>query len=261
MRVLITGAASGFGRALSTALRDRGERVAGIDLFDGNGIRAADVRDATQVATVVAQLVDEMDGLDVLVNNAGIGIPLPSSQAPDDDTLAVLDVNLLGAWRVTAAALPALIEARGRVINISSGLAFVNVPYAAAYCASKRGLAAYSDVLRMEHRGRIHVTTVYPGYVKTPIHRRGEEMGLSLDGAVPEESIDRVVATLVRACYARRPRRDLATSASTRAGLTFARHAPGIVDAIVGRRWRRLIAAGRLPEPHAPITARARSEV
>lgn len=251
MRILVTGAASGFGRGLSEELRARGERVAGIDLFENDGIRAADVRDGERVKSVVAELVAELGGLDVLVNNAGIGVPLASSQAPDDDSLATLDVNLLGAWRVTAAALPALVEARGRVINVSSGLAFVNMPYAAAYCASKRGLAAYSDVLRMEHGHRIHVTTVYPGYVKTPIHRRSEEMGLSLEGAVPEESLENVVRTLVKACYAKRPRRDVTTSASTWVGIAAARHAPWLVDRIVRHGWRRLVARGQLSD--APL--------
>ena len=59
----------------------------------------------------------------MLINNAGIGIPQSAGRAPDADALAVLDINLLGPWRVTAAALPALRAARGRVVNVASGLA------------------------------------------------------------------------------------------------------------------------------------------
>ena len=65
----------------------------------------------------------------------------------------MLDVNLLGPWRVTAAAMPALRAARGRVVNVASGLANIAVPLATAYCMSKRGLVAYSDALRLEHGG------------------------------------------------------------------------------------------------------------
>ena len=128
------------------------------------------MRDQAAVDAAVAEAIERLGGLDVLINNAGIGIPQSAGEPPDDDALAVLDVNLLGPWRVTAAALPALRESRGRVVNVASGLAHLDVPFATAYCMSKRGLVAYSDALRLEHGDAITVTTVYPGYIRTPIH-------------------------------------------------------------------------------------------
>src|ERR671939_1360279 len=97
---------------------------------------------------------------------------------------------MLGAWRVTAAALPALRAARGRVVNVASGLAHLTVPFATAYCMSKRGLVAYSEALRLEHGDEITVTTVYPGYIRTGIHEASKDSGVGLEGAVPAERVE-----------------------------------------------------------------------
>jgi NAD(P)-dependent dehydrogenase (short-subunit alcohol dehydrogenase family) len=76
----------------------------------------------------------------VLINNAGLGTPQSAGRVPDEAALEVLDVNLVGPWRVTSAALPALPATRGRVINVASGLAHITVPFATAYTMSKRGI-------------------------------------------------------------------------------------------------------------------------
>ena len=129
-RVLITGAASGIGAATVTALRGRGARVVGLDVNpSGDDVIACDVRDQASVDQAVAAAVERLGGLDVLINCAGIGDPQSAGAPPDEDALRVLDVNLLGPWRVTAAALPALREARGRVVNVASRLAFLTVPW------------------------------------------------------------------------------------------------------------------------------------
>ena len=108
MRVLLTGAAGGIGSATAAELRRRGARVIGLDLHEGPDIIACDVRDQAAVDRAVAHAIERLGGLDVLINNAGIGPPQSAGAAPGDDALAVIDVNLLGPWRVTAAALPAL---------------------------------------------------------------------------------------------------------------------------------------------------------
>jgi NAD(P)-dependent dehydrogenase (short-subunit alcohol dehydrogenase family) len=244
MRVLVTGSASGFGRAIVRELRGRGEHVRGLDLVPHEGGLVADIRDPHQVADGVDQVVRELGGLDVLVNNAGLGVPADAGSAPDEIAQQTLDVNLFGSWRVTAAALPHLLGSKGRVVNMASGLAFVTVPFSAAYAASKRGLTAYSDVLRLEYGGQIKVITVYPGYVKTPIHQRSEELGFSLSNAVPEDRIEQVVATVMRACYSKHPPRDVSTSWRTGAGLWFGRHLPRTTDAAARYRMERLSRRG-----------------
>ena len=229
-RVLITGAASGIGEAAAEQMRAKGARVVGLDLKADpeRDIIACDVTDADAVERAVADAVERLGGLDVLVNNAGLGIPQSAGQAPDPDALRVIDVNLIGPWRVTAAALPALRQApdRGRVVNVASGLAFLTVPFATAYTISKRGIVAYSDALRLEHGDQIDVTTVYPGYIKTPIHEASEADGFALDGVVPEEKLTDAAGVLTRAALGRRPPRDIATTRRGGVEYAFLRRVP-----------------------------------
>ena len=240
MRVLLTGAAGGIGMATTAELRERGSRVIGLDLLAGPDIVACDVRDQASVDKAVAEAIGKLGGLDVLINNAGLGLPQSAGAAPDGDALAVIDVNLLGPWRVTAAALPALRESRGRVVNVASGLAHLALPWGTAYCMSKRGLTAYSDALRLEYGGEITVTTVYPGYIRTQIHKASQERGVALEGSVPAETVEDSARTLARAALGP-PARDLATTRQGAIGYTLMRHVPRrLLDAVVRRRLSKL---------------------
>jgi NAD(P)-dependent dehydrogenase (short-subunit alcohol dehydrogenase family) len=211
-RVIITGAASGIGKATAEALRERGAKVVGLDLRSGDDLMACDVTSQESVDTAVAEAIRQLGGgADALVNCAGIGLPQSATERPGIDALRVLDVNLLGTWRVTAAALPALRASRGRVVNISSGLAHLAVPFATAYAASKRGVVGYSEQLRAEVGDEVTVTTVYPGYIRTPIHDASQSAGIGLEGMVPPEPVSAAAETILRAIYGK-PARDLATT-------------------------------------------------
>jgi NAD(P)-dependent dehydrogenase (short-subunit alcohol dehydrogenase family) len=237
-RVLITGASGGIGGATAEAMRREGASVVGIDLrADAPEILIADVRDAEAVQAAVDAAAERMGGIDVLVNSAGIGIANDAGAFPDAAARRVLDVNLLGTWTVTAAALPHLLRSHGHVVNIASGLAFVTVPFAVAYTASKRAVTAYSDTLRMEYRGRITVSTIYPGYVRTAIHDAPAAQGVSLEGTVPAEPVEYTVRAILRACRTRK--RDVPTSARTAVGIFVGRHAPSLLDAAVARQFQR----------------------
>jgi NAD(P)-dependent dehydrogenase (short-subunit alcohol dehydrogenase family) len=240
VRVLLTGAAGGIGAATAAELRERGARVIGLDLVPGEDVIACDVRDQAAVDRAVAEAVRRLGGLDVVINNAGIGLPQSAGAAPGRDALDVIDVNLLGPWRVTAAALPALRAARGRVVNVASGLAYLALPWGTAYCMSKRGLTAYSDALRFEYGGEITVTTVYPGYIRTAIHAASQERGVALEGRVPAESVHDAARTLARAALGP-PARDLATTRRGAVGYALMRHVPRrLVDAVVRRRLAKI---------------------
>src|SRR4051812_32746148 len=187
-RIIITGAASGIGAATVEALKAKGARVVGLDLNPSGEIVECDVRDQASVDRAVAEAIERLGGgVDVLINNAGVGFSQSAGAPPDERALSVFDVNMIGPWRVTSAALPALRVSRGRVVNVASGLAHVTAPFATAYCMSKRGVVAYSDALRLEFGSEIGVTTVYPGYIKAPIHHSSNSDGFSLDGLLAEE--------------------------------------------------------------------------
>jgi NAD(P)-dependent dehydrogenase (short-subunit alcohol dehydrogenase family) len=259
-RVLVTGALGGFGRAITAELEHRGAHVAGIDL-EGDADRevlACDITDAGRVEDAVAEAAERLGGIDVLVNNAGIGTAQPVVGGLEPEDRAVLETNLIGTWNVTAAALPWLAERRGHVVNVASLLAVVNLPYSAAYAASKRGVCALSDVLRVEHGDRIAVTTVYPGYSATAIHGPAEQRtGLSLAGRVPEEGPERVARWIAYAVE-RRPR-DIATSRAGNVVLRLARHAPGLVERAGRRRRERTgdpIQLPEIPPPREQVSAR-----
>jgi NAD(P)-dependent dehydrogenase (short-subunit alcohol dehydrogenase family) len=213
-RVLITGAASGIGAAAAEKLRADGASVVGLDLkADADWIIECDVTDQESVDRAVAAAIERLGGLDVLVNNAGLGTPQSAGEAPDEGAMKVFEVNLIGPWRVTSAAIDALRASpgRGRVVNVASGLAFLTVPFATAYTMTKRGIVGYSDSLRLEHGDAIDVTTVYPGYIKTPIHEASEADGFALDGVVPEEPLSAAAGTVARAALGRHVR-DVATT-------------------------------------------------
>src|SRR3954452_17293500 len=117
-RVIITGAASGIGAAAAAQLRERGAQVVGLDLeASDDGIVECDVGDQESVERAVGEATERLgDGLDVLINNAGVGFAQSAGLAPDERAVTVFEVNLIGPWRVTAAALPALRASRGRVV-------------------------------------------------------------------------------------------------------------------------------------------------
>ena len=117
----------------------------------------------------------------------------------------MIDVNLLGAWRVTAAAIDHLVESRGRVVLLGSRMSFIGLPLGAAYGVSKRALTAYADALRAEYGTHVSVTCIHPAFVRTPIHDPTRAAGLQLEGFSTEEPIEQVVATIVQRVRGARP--------------------------------------------------------
>ena len=197
-------------------------------------------------------------GLDVLVNNAGIGGPASAGEAPTEHVRRMLEVNLLGAWSVTAAAIDHLVHSRGRVVLLGSRMAYLGLPLGAAYGVSKRAVAAYADALRAEYGTHVSVTCVHPAFVRTPIHDRTREAGLQLEGFSSEEPIEQVIATLVRACESEKPKRDMAVTRAGAATIAVARLAPWLIDRVVARTLGKRIAAGDLDAADLAAGLRAR---
>lgn len=248
-RALVTGASGAFGTAVRQQLRGLGWDVAGLDLRpdpSDDAVIACDVTDPAAVPGAVAEAVQRLGGLDLLLNNAGIGGPASAGKPPGDHVRRMLDVNLLGAWDVTAAAIDDLVASRGRVVLMGSRMSFLGLPLGAAYGVSKRALLAYSDALRAEYGTHVSVTVVHPAFVRTAIHDTTRAAGLQLEGFSHEEPIEQVIATIVEACTTSKPRRNVSVTRGGRLQASMAHHFPGLVDKVVARTLAKRIAAGDL---------------
>ncbi|MGB8652263.1 MAG: SDR family NAD(P)-dependent oxidoreductase [Mycobacteriales bacterium] len=239
LRVLVTGASGTFGQAICLRFAGLGAQVIGLDVSPSPDERVTvlpcDLTDDAAVADAVATALERLGGLDVLVNNAGIGGPAPAELPPGEEVRRQLDINLLGTWRVTAACVDALVASRGRVVMLASRMAVMQLPLAAAYGASKRAMVAYADALRLEIGTHVGVTCVYPSAVRSPIHDSTAAAGLSLEGMSRYEPLEGVVDAVVRAALGRRVRRDLPTTRRGAVELFLARHLPSVTDRIVAR--------------------------
>ena len=207
--VLVTGGSRGIGKAIAAQLLDAGASVAicgrsetsvnqTIEELKGRGPIAgiaADVAEPDDVTRLFEFVDHEFGGLDVLVNNAGVGVFKPVGDLSIEDWHKVLDTNLSGVFYCTSAALPRF-RARGAgyVINISS-LAGKN-PFAggAAYNASKFGLNGFSEALMLDHRhDNVRVSYVMPGSVATEF-----ASGSGADWKIAPEDIADIVMLLLR---------------------------------------------------------------
>ena len=257
-RIVVTGAAGALGGATVAALRSHGGVVAGLDLA-GDGVIPCDVRDVDSVAAAIAEARARMGGIDALAHFAGVGTPTSAGTTPGETVLGTVDINLLGPWRVTAACIDELVENRGRLVFVASQLAYATIPLAAAYTVSKRALTAYADSVRAEYGTHVGVTTVYPGYIRTPIHEASNAAGLSLESATRAQSAADVVATVLRALTAARQPRDRACTVLGRFELAASRHLPRTVDAVLRARLRRGLAQGL--HATAPLAAAMRGRL
>lgn len=186
-RVLVTGAASGIGRAIAELFLAAGARVALLDRVAPaplalHGERAltmsADITDESAVATAVAQAAEAFGGIDGLVNSAGIANTDPANRVAVADWRRVLDVNLTGTLIVTQACEPWLrVQTGATVVNIASGQGLRPSPGRAAYAASKAGVIGLTRCLAQEWGPGIRVNSVCPGAVDTPMvrHEYGDD--------------------------------------------------------------------------------------
>ncbi len=172
---LVTGGSSGIGAATAQLLASRGARVAVLDRRPppsdtSSYFVACDITDRAQVEAAVADVAAHFRRLDILVNNAGIGAQGDVSAGTDEEWHRVLDVNVVGTARVSAAALPHLRESpHAAIVNTCSVVAHVGVPVRAVYAASKGAVAALTLAMAADHvHEGIRVNAVSPGTADTP---------------------------------------------------------------------------------------------
>ena len=247
---VVTGASSGIGEATARGLASRGASVVvaaraveklealerEVSASGGRVIAVhTDVADRGSVEAMVGRTVEEFGSLDVLVNNAGLGLSGRVSELRPDDVRYVFEVNTLGPLNSIQAALPRMGRG-GRIINVSSVVGKRAIPKVGGYCASKFALNALSDALRVELAERgVSVTSVYPGTTRTSFREnsrrtRNEKRGWRPKGVPPE----RVAARIADA--AEKGPRDVYVTLTDRlfvAGVTLF---PGLTDRAL-RLW------------------------
>ncbi|WP_294569759.1 SDR family oxidoreductase [uncultured Arthrobacter sp.] len=170
-RVLVTGGGSGLGAAVVQAVLAAGGTpvVLDLDVSRVSGVKAfeVDVADRSAVEAAVREAGEALGGLDAVVTAAGIDRCGKLEDVPAEQWEKVLGVNLLGTVSTVRAALPYLLPVHGRVVTIASTLGIRAVADATAYCASKFGVVGFSHALAAETAGRMGVTTIIPGGMKT----------------------------------------------------------------------------------------------
>jgi NAD(P)-dependent dehydrogenase (short-subunit alcohol dehydrogenase family) len=172
---MVTGASGGIGEATAQALNAAGYRVFGTyrrppaTRLAGIEYLACDVTSKESVKSVVDQVVSTSGRIDLLVNNAGVGLIAGAEESSLEQAKALFDVNLFGVIRLTQAVLPVMRRQRaGRIVNISSVMGLIPAPFMALYAASKHALEGYSESLDHEVRGSgIRVVLVEPAYTRT----------------------------------------------------------------------------------------------
>jgi len=245
---VVTGASSGIGEATVLELAARGASVVAaarsVDKLEDLARRAAsygvlvaeaDVADRESVEAMVELTVEKLGRLDVLVNNAGLGLSGRVSELRSEDLRYVFEVNTIGPLNCVQAALPRMGRG-GRIINVSSVVGLRAIPKVGGYCSTKFALNALSDSLRVEVAERdVSVTSVYPGTTRTSFRdnsrrTKDEKRGWRPKGVTPERVAKKI------ADAAEKGPRDVYVTPSDKlfvAGVTLL---PGLADRVL-RSW------------------------
>ena len=247
---LVTGASSGIGEAAALELARRGASVAvaarSVEKLEALATRVsaaggrvlvveADVADRASVGAMVGRVVEEFGRLDVLVNNAGLGLSGRVSELRAEDLRYVFEVNTIGPLNCVQAALPHMVRG-GRIVNVSSVVGRRAIPKVGGYCSSKFALNALSDALRVEVADRgITVTSVYPGTTRTPFRdnsrrTKDEKRGWRPRGVAPERVAQKI------ADAAQKGSRDVYVTLSDRLFVVGVTLFPGLTDLAL-RSW------------------------
>lgn len=214
--VVVTGASSGIGRATAMAFARQGARVVvaarrierlndvAEAITRAGGVALAvrcDVGQLTDIDELVRVTMERFGRIDVLVNNAGFGFSGTIEDTPDDVMRELLDVNYLGAFRLTRAVLPTMRKQRsGHIVNVSSVVGKISFPFHGAYSASKFAMCAMTEALRGELSGSgVTATAVLPASTRTEFFDAQQSIGEhSAAPAGPQQSAERVARAIVR---------------------------------------------------------------
>lgn len=202
-RVVVTGAASGLGKAIAEAIHDEGGIPVCLDLNETKGFEShqVDLADGAATEATVRAVGRQHGRIDAVVNAAGMDSCGSLAEVPAEDWNRVIAVNLMGTAAVIRAALDFFPNGDGRIVNIASTLGVRALPEATAYCASKFGVVGLTRALAAEMTGKAKVTLVIPGGMETGFFDGRDEKYRPPPDAVlaaPEDVAASVVFSLTR---------------------------------------------------------------
>ena len=259
---LVTGASSGIGLATARALKRDGYKVYGTsrkpspDTADGVTMLVCDVVSDASVKSAVDEVLQREGRIDLLVNNAGLGMFGGAEESSAAQAQALFDANVFGVMRMTNAVLPSMRRrGKGRIINMGSILGRVPGPYAAHYSAAKHAVEGYSESLDHEVRAfNIRVSVIEPAFVRTIFDQNGikpdsqlnvydrarSDLDALLADVMPKADLPEVVAdVIVRAAADTRPRRRYTAGAAAKQISILRRFAPAAMfDKILRKQFR-----------------------
>jgi NAD(P)-dependent dehydrogenase (short-subunit alcohol dehydrogenase family) len=225
---IVTGASGGIGEATARMLHAAGYRVFGTSrrppALPGIEYVACDVTSEESVRAAVGEVLQQTARIDLLVNNAGVGLIAGAEESSLEQAKSLFDVNLFGVIRLTKAVLPTMRrQGSGRIVNISSVMGLIPAPFMALYAASKHALEGYSESLDHEVRSSgIRVVLVEPAYTRTSFEgnvyqadqqlalyqsARTQAEGVMRDAMKVADSPELVASAVVKASTAAAPRR------------------------------------------------------
>ena len=273
LTALITGCSTGIGAAAAQRFKAEGYRVfasarkqADLERIREAGLDAVplDLRDADSVSDAVTFVTQATGGgLDLLINNAGYGQPGAVEDLTRDQMRDQFEVNVFGMQQLTNELLPALRGRQGRILNVSSIVGVVSLPFFGVYSASKFAMEALSDAMRVELRGTgVEVVLIEPGPIKSEFRARSTHLASSglgdgasrFDKVYQDEIVHRderkssedkytlppesVAEVMLRAVRARHPKPRYPVTVPARAGVWLKRLLPArVIDRVMYSRW------------------------
>ncbi|NTW00447.1 MAG: SDR family NAD(P)-dependent oxidoreductase [Oscillochloris sp.] len=246
--VIITGASAGIGAATARVFAAAGARVVlaarsadalerlAVTLSGHPMVVPTDVGDAAQCHALVEQAMAVCGQVDILINNAGIGLAGPVAELATGDIERAIAVDLLGPLHLSQAVIPIMRrQGSGQIINVSSVLAAQTLPYLGGYAAAKSALERLSEALRMELRGSgVAVSVLRPGTTRTEFSQRRLGRGSERRRVAPKGVLPEMVAQALLRVAHQEPRLAYVTFGDQLA-LLVARLIPGVIEQVLSR--------------------------